>query len=112
MVALTSDKKIFRKKSKCLFIGNDDKVINYERGGLVFAFNFHPTNSYEGYWLTVPSVGKYKVIMSTDEGDFGGYDRISKEYIYTAEKHPDKKAKLQIYLPPRTAICLVKIKES
>ena len=111
MVSLTNDKRIFRKKTKCLFIANDDKVINYERAGLTFAFNFHPTNSYEGYWITVPSAGKYKIILSTDEGRFDGFDRISKEYIYTAEKHPDKKAKLQIYLPPRTAICLAKIKE-
>ncbi len=111
MVALTDDKKIFRKKPKVLFIANDDKVINYERGGLIFALNFHPTNSYEGYWLTVPTAGKYKVLMSTDDSDFGGYDRISKEYVYTAVKQPDKKNKLQIYLPARTGICLIKIKE-
>ena len=111
MVALTSDRKIFRKKPKCLFIGNDDKVINYERGGLVFAFNFHPTMSYEGYWITVPTPGKYKVILSTDDEEFGGYGRASKEYIYTATKHPDKKAKLQIYLPARSAVCLIKIKD-
>ena len=111
LVSLTQDKKIFKKKTKCHFIGNDDKVLNYERGGLIFAINLHPTNSYEGYWINVPTVGKYKVILSTDDECFGGYDRISKEYVYTAEKHPDKKAKLQIYLPARTGICLQKIKE-
>jgi 1,4-alpha-glucan branching enzyme len=111
IVSLTKERKLFRKKTKCLFIGNDDKVINFERGGLVFAFNFHPTNSYEGYWITVPKAGKYRAVFSTDEKEFGGYDRISKEYVYTAEKHPDKKAKFQIYLPSRTAICLEKVKE-
>ncbi len=111
LVSLTKDNKIFKKKTKCLFVGNDDKVLNYERGGLIFALNLHPTNSYEGYWINVPTVGKYKVILSTDDESFGGYDRISKEYVYTAEKHPDKKAKLRIYLPARTGICLQKIKE-
>ncbi len=111
LVALTQSKKIFKKKPKWLFIDNNDKIMNYERGGLVFVMNFHPTNSYEGYWVTVPTVGKYKVILSTDDESFGGYDRISKEYVYTAEKQPDKKAKLQIYLPARTGICLQKIKE-
>ena len=111
LVSLTQEKKIFKKKTKCLFIGNDDKVLNYERGGLVFVLNLHPTNSYEGYWITVPTAGKYKVVLSSDDESFGGYDRISKEYVYTATKHPDKKAKLQIYLPARTGICLQKIKE-
>ena len=111
MVSLTNDKKIFKKKTKCLFIANDDKVINYERAGLTFAFNFHPTNCYEEYWITVPSAGKYKILLSTDDSRFDGFDRISTECIYTAEKHPDKKAKLKIYLPPRTAVCLIKIKD-
>ncbi len=111
MVSLTSDKKIFRKMPKCLFIGNDNKVLNYERGGLVFALNFNPTESFDGYWITVPSAGKYKVVMSSDDKEFGGFGRVSKEYVYTATKHPDKKAKLQIYLPARVGICLQKIKE-
>ena len=111
IVGLSKENKVFKRKPKVLFIGNDDKVINYERSGLVFAYNFHPTNSYEGYYITVPSVGKYKVIFSTDDSAFGGYDRISKDYIYTAEKQADKKAKLRIYLPARTAVCLVKLKE-
>ncbi len=111
MVELSKEKKVFKRKPKVLFIGNDDKVLNYERGGLVFAFNFHPTNSYEGYFITVPSGGNYKVIMSTDDTAFGGHDRISKEYIYKAEKQADKKAKIQIYLPARTAICLIKLKD-
>ena len=111
IVGLSKENKVFKRKPKVLFIGNDDKVINCERSGLVFAYNFHPTNSYEGYYITVPSVGKYKVIFSTDDFAFGGYDRISKDYIYTAEKQADKKAKLRIYLPARTAVCLVKIKE-
>ena len=110
IVGLSKENKVFKRKPKVLFIGNDDKVINYERSGLVFAYNFHPTNSYEGYYITVPSVGKYRVIFSTDDSAFGGYDRISKDYIYTAEKQADKKAKIRIYLPARTAVCLVKLK--
>ena len=82
-----------------------------ERRGVVFAFNFSPTNSYDGYWLTVPSKGKYRVVMSTDEECFGGYDRISEDYVYESSKHPDKQQKLQIYLPARTAICMVRVKE-
>ena len=112
MVKLAKEYSIFANSPNCQFIDANCQVLTYERGGLVFSFNFSPTNAHEGYWLTVPSEGKYKVIMSTDRSDFGGYDRISEEYVYTAKKHPDGKAKLQIYLPARTALCLIKQKPS
>ena len=111
MVNLVKESKLFTKKSKHLFIDNYKKVLTYQRGGVIFAMNFHPTDSYEGYWLNLPTQGRYKVVLSTDEKRFGGYDRISTDYIYTAEKQPDKKARFQIYLPARTAVCLIKIKE-
>ncbi|MBO5295603.1 MAG: alpha amylase C-terminal domain-containing protein [Clostridia bacterium] len=48
-------------------------------------------------------------MLSTDDAAFGGWDRISTEYIYTAKKQPDGKARLQIYLPARTGLCLKKV---
>jgi len=111
MVELAKDKGIFKKAPRCLYIDKDKQVLVYERRGVIFAFNFSPTNSYDGYWLTVPSKGKHRVIMSTDDEEFGGHDRVSKDYVYESSKHPDKKYKFQIYLPARTAICMVKVKE-
>lgn len=34
-----------------------DKVIVYEKAGLVFVFNFHPTKSYADYKIGVPRAG-------------------------------------------------------
>ncbi len=110
MVQLAKERDIFKKAPKPLFIDAACNILTYERNGVVFAFNFHPEKSYEGYWLTVPSAGKYKVVLSTDEQSFGGWDRISGDYVYTASRHPDKKYKLQIFLPPRTALCMIKLK--
>lgn len=31
------------------------------RGPLLFIFNFHPTNSYEGYYVGVEEAGEYQV---------------------------------------------------
>ena len=109
MVTLLEQRGVLKQTQKCLSIDNEAKVIVFERGGLTFAFNFSPQTSYEGYWLTVPSAGKYKVALSTDERVFGGWDRISEEYIYTAPKQPDGLYKFQIFIPPRTAFCLEKI---
>ncbi len=110
MLSLLKRKGLFGDKPQCLYIDNGGKVLTYERNGVIFALNFNPTEHFEGYWLTVPEEGRYQVTLTTDEGEFGGFDRISKSYIYTATKHPDGNAKLQIYLPARTGLCMVKKK--
>ena len=76
---------------------------------LVFAFNFNPSTPFEGYWIHTPKTGKYQVVLSTDERQFGGFERIDKQYVYTAKKDTDGQAKFQIYLPARTALCLKKL---
>lgn len=53
-----------------------DKVIVYERAGLVFVFNFHPTNSFADYRIGVEVPGDYRPVLSSDEKRFGGQDRI------------------------------------
>ena len=112
MIALAKEYKLFGKSEKTLFVDGEKQIIVYERGGVVFAFNFSPVNSYEGYMLRTRAKGSYKVIMSTDEERFGGWDRISKDVVYKAEKGKDKKFALPIYLPARTAMCLTKVKEA
>jgi len=106
MLKLLKKQKILSKPAKSLFIDDNKKVIVYERGGLVFAMNFSPIDSYNDYYLTVPSEGFYRVIISTDRADFGGFNRIDERYVYKAEKQLDGNYKIRIYLPSRTALCL------
>ena len=88
------------------FIDAKAQVLVYERCGKTFVVNFSPNNSYEGYYVEVKGKGDYKVVLSTDETRFGGLDRISKDYIYKAEKQTDGKYRVRIYIPSRTALCL------
>ncbi len=110
MLQLATESKIFSKSPQCIFIDAQKQVLVYERNKQIFAFNFSPTNSYEGYYITVPGAGDYEVALSTDEKRFGGWDRISKECFYSATKQRDGQSRLQIYLPARTAVCLTKCK--
>ena len=112
MLALATQAKLFAKAPNCIFIDEQKQVLVFERNGRIFAFNFSPCNSYEGYYITVPRCGDYKVVLSTDEKAFGGWDRIATDYAYTATKQSDKKMRLQIYLPARTALCLEKIRNT
>lgn len=53
-----------------------DKVIVFERGDLVFIFNFHPTKSYEGYKIGCKEPGKYHIAIDSDSLEFGGRGRV------------------------------------
>ena len=106
MIALAKRIRLFSHRPRALFIDEEAKVLVYERGGRVFALNFHPDRSYEGYYLPVTRLGIWRTVFSTDRSEFGGEDRISEGYLYEATLHPDGCAKLPIYLPARTALCL------
>jgi 1,4-alpha-glucan branching enzyme len=54
-----------------------DKVIVFERAGLVFIFNFHPSESFVDFRIGVDVAGTYGVALSSDEKRFGGFDRIA-----------------------------------
>lgn len=110
MIAYVKEHSVFLRSPKSLYIDQESKVLVYERAGCVFALNFHPAESHVGYWLVVPSAGRYKVTMSTDETRFGGWDRISEDMVYTATKHSDGFYKIRIYLPSRTGLCMEKLK--
>lgn len=84
-----------------VFVHDDDHVIGYVRDGMVFAFNFHPTQSFEGYGFSVPD-GDYEVVMSSDDKRFGGLNRIDTALVYPSN------GLIKLYLPARTAVVLRK----
>lgn len=83
-----------------LFLEPDQKIIAFERGGLVFVFNFHVTESFFGFKLPVPQKGNYHIVLHSDEKKFGGFERIEGNPIFLT----DRKNNIQIYLPNRTCI--------
>ncbi len=109
MIKLITKENVLDKTTVNKWLHNDDKIIIYTKGNLVFAFNFHPTRSFDGYFIPVDALGDYEVIMSSDDGEFGGYDRIDKSQIYTAHKTPDDWVGFPCYLPSRSAVVFKKI---
>ena len=94
-----------------LWIDQPGKIIAFSKGELVYVFNFHPTYSPTDFFLPVHSVGegKYKVIFSTDDVDFGGMDRVSKQYVYEAKFVENRGLGFEIYTPCRTAMVFKKV---
>ena len=109
MVEMAKKQKVIGGQDQQLLLHNSDKVLVYKKGGAYFAFNFHPTNSYDGYFVKMPETGKYEVLFSTDDHCFGGHARVHR-LTYTATKTPDGRIGFQMYLPNRTAIVLRKKK--
>ena len=108
MVSTAKKCRVISGKDKQLALSNDQKTMAYKKGGAVFAFNFHPVNSYEGFFLPLEEEGDYQVILTTDDAAFGGHDRVSTSYIYRTEKNAEGKTGIRIYLPSRCAVVLKK----
>ena len=108
MVALLRRYRTLGAEDRQLWLHNEDKTLVYQKGSLLFAFNFHPDRSYDGLWLPVPEPGRYKLVLSSDDYDFGGQGRIH-HLTYTAEPGPDGRPGFRIYLPSRTALVLKKV---
>ncbi len=107
-VGLCKTLGVLKTKAKQLFLHQADKVLAYKRGKGFFVFNLHPENSYTGYGIPVDGPGEYQVVMSTDDFCFGGFGRVHHQ-TYTAEKI-NGSYRLQLYLPARTAVAMMKLK--
>ena len=108
MIDLLKTEDILNKPTVNKWLHNDDKIIIYTKGDTCFAFNFHPTKSFDGYFIPVDEAGDYKVILSSDDTSFGGFNRIDKSVTYTAEKTPHGWIGFKCYLPSRTAVVFKK----
>ena len=108
MVEFSKKHKLFKNAPVSLYIDEEKQILVYERSGVIFAFNFSPDNSYDGYFVRTPDNGTYQTVMSTDEYAFGGFDRIPVKMKYKTEFTKENGNGFKMYLPSRTAVCLVK----
>ncbi|CAN5575705.1 alpha-amylase family glycosyl hydrolase [soil metagenome] len=81
-----------------------NKVIIFEKNNLVFLFNFSAGNSIFGYNFWVPEKGNYRVILNSDKGIFGGFDRVDDSIDYPT----DENQHLAVYLTNRTVLVIKK----
>ena len=86
----------------------EDKVIAFERAGIIFVFNFHPVHSQTDYCFEAPP-GKYRMIFHSDAPKYGGHDRLVRDQYHLTlydTSTPQKRNLLSLYLPNRTAVVL------
>ncbi len=85
---------------------DDDQVLAFGRGDLIFVFNFNPVKSFTGYGILAPA-GEYDVVLSTDNPGFGGYGNIDETVSHLTQTDPlfapTGREWLRLYLPSRSA---------
>lgn len=93
-----------------LKLDDENQVLIFERAGLIFVFNFHVTKSIPDYHFYVPTKKRagYRIVLSSDEGRFGGFDRVDDTLTYETFGE-DGVEKLSLYLTSRTALVLAKV---
>jgi 1,4-alpha-glucan branching enzyme len=91
-----------------LWVHEDDKLLAFRRGQLVFAVNLHPERSYQGLRIPVPDARDYRVVLDTDRHAFEGFERIAPNGFFPWQNVPchGRMQSVQVYLPSRTALVL------
>lgn len=107
MIGLIGGKRNFQSLPvEKLWEKDDDQVLAFKRGDLVFVFNFNPMKSFTDYGILAPE-GEYSGVMNSDSPEFGGHGNISDEVKHFTQ-HDELYSKygvswLKLYLPARTA---------
>lgn len=85
---------------------DDDQVLAFKRGDLVFVFNFNPYKSFTDYGI-LASKGEYGIVLNSDNPCYGGFGNVDESIAhFTLEDNLYKEQGLgwlQLYLPARSA---------
>lgn len=112
MIDVVKSVRDFQAKTvEKLWEKDDDQVLAFKRGDLVFVFNFNPFKSFTDYGLLAPK-GEYDIVLSSDNPTYGGYGNIDESVSHLTQHDalysPLGVEWLKLYLPSRSAIVLRK----
>lgn len=112
MLGVIKSEKGFNKTPvQEIWHNDDDQILAFMRGDLIFVFNFSPTHSYTDYGFLVP-VGAYDVVLNTDAKAFGGNGLADDTVTHITNYDPlyadARKEWLKLYIPARSAVVVKK----
>ena len=88
---------------------DDDQILAYMRGDLVFVFNFNPVQSFSDYGFLAPA-GEYHVVITSDNARYGGYGNVDEGVKHLTQPDPLYDSAglgwLKLYIPARSALIL------
>ncbi|MCQ2250225.1 MAG: alpha-amylase family glycosyl hydrolase [Bacteroidales bacterium] len=87
-----------------------NQTICEKKGNLIFVFNFHPTACIPDYTFYVPDAGVYKLILNSDDKQFGGFGRIEGDGEYFSQEKNGVQT-LSIYNVNRSVLVFKKVRD-
>ena len=89
----------------------DDKIVVFEKGDLLFVFNFHPNKSFENYKIGTKWGTRHKIVLDSDEFRFFGKGRLEygHEHFFPIinEGWNNRPNQFNLYIPSRTCMILI-----
>ena len=105
MIKLAKENDIFEQRMADLcLIKEPEKTICFYRKGLLFVFNFSPSQSLTNVLVPVPNDADYDVALCSDDWKYGGNGLVA-HMTYPTKKF-DGQNYVELYIPARTAIVL------
>ena len=108
---IKSERKFNLTPVQEIWHNDGDQILAFERGDILFVFNFSPTRSFADYGFLVKK-GEYHVVLNTDAKAFGGNGLADDSVIHFTNFDPlyeaDGKEWLKLYVPARSAVVLKK----
>ncbi len=103
----------FGHKPVFRFIHEEKRLLAFERGQLLFVFNFHEVEAQKSLTFAV-TPGKYVEMMSSDDKRYGGHGNLDAEGQVTEHfttPLPDRpEGDIHLYLPPLVGLALIRQK--
>lgn len=97
---------LFFDKPHKIYEHISDQVLAFERRNLIFVLNLNGASSFTD--RAIPAFGKqYRIVLSTDSPEFGGFGRIEPGTRY----HAMQDGSIKVYIPTRTMIVLERVGE-
>jgi 1,4-alpha-glucan branching enzyme len=111
MIHLLSDSALYAH-TYCRLIADNrsDQLLAFERGDMVFVFNFNPDRSFTEYGIQVHP-RKYKIVLNTDNPGYGGAGHVDETITYLTQSGSKINSPhyLKLYIPSRTALVLKRL---
>ena len=103
MIGLQNTYRFLDATDEYVFLKDEGrKIISWERGGLVFIFNFHPSDPLVDHPIPTRLRTTLRVILDSDQKEFGGHgERIS----HSSDMYVDS-GFVKVYIPPRCCAVL------
>lgn len=90
-------------KPTLISVDRERQIMSYTKGPILFVVSLHPSHSSSDYAVPAPHGVAHKLILSSDDAAFGGFERQPGGGTY----FPNAEGELMLYVPNRTMLVYV-----